>query len=65
MGAVRVHMCPLTQWKAPIAPGAKGKTHLKPVWISFGCISILHFTDFSVFSSFGYKFRKNPNFYYS
>ena len=33
---------------------------LQPVWIPFGCISILHFSDFSDFSSFGYKFRGVP-----
>ena len=37
---------------------------LKPVRIPFGCISILHFTDFSDFSSFGYKFMRIPNLYY-
>ena len=36
----------------------------KPVRIQFGCISVLHFADFSDFSSFGYKFRGIPNLYY-
>ena len=37
---------------------------LKLVLIPFGCISMLHFTEFTDFSSFGYKFRGIPNLYY-
>ena len=37
---------------------------MKPVRIPFGCISILPFTDFSDFGSFGYKFTGIPNLYY-
>ena len=35
---------------------------MKQVRIPFGCIATLHFTDFSNFSSFGYKFRGIPKF---
>ena len=37
---------------------------VKPVQIPSGCISILHFTNFRDFSTFGYKFRGIPNLYY-
>ena len=37
---------------------------VKPVPIPFGCISILHFTDFSDLSSFGYKLKGITSVYF-
>ena len=50
------------QPKALVAVGRADKAGT--VRIPFGCISIIHFTDCSDFSSFGYKFSRILNLYY-